>query len=537
MPIHYPDPAGSRCRPFLRTLILAAILPLAAIATPSLGTETASLDSFYASLLTRGQAARVAGEPEAVNMLRIACFGMLEAPPRLAGCLVELALAQAGSTGAPDEGLRIQDPGGFDESVRRLVDIERRFQAYTLASQDASVLSASVASTFQRLLAARAPSSLLDTIPAFREAAVQRRTQELGRLAPEARQSELEQLMALQPQEPRWRHELAQLALDTGNTERAFELATQLPIAEYACTRSRARAAVGDCAGAMAEATACQAPVPEAVWNAQLTCTVAANDWRAASDLLNRLPAALRGQKTYRRLARTVARGMRTLPATIEVDPATEDSAETVASTQVAPDPALAANPPNAQQPPVSQATTTAQPSEQPATRPPTGTTAATTEVRAGAEAVTRPPAAPPQQESPPSAPSAAPARAPSELAPLLDRSRRALLGASTEDEVLDLLTGAESMRERFGDHSEVMLHIAEVNYRLRRWRATIEAVQASGLDLETRPRFLFYYAVALYESGDRAAAASAIERAWPQIRQTDFVRAYATKILGREPS
>jgi hypothetical protein len=119
----------------------------------------------------------------------------------------------------------------------------------------------------------------------------------------------------------------------------------------------------------------------------------------------------------------------------------------------------------------------------------------------------------------------------------LLDQSRRALLGASTEKKVLELLQGIEPLRLRFGENAEILLHLAEINYRLRRWRATVDAVQASGLDLEERPRFLFYYAVALYESGDHAAAASAIQRAWPRIRQTDFVRSYATKILGREPS
>lgn len=529
MTIRFSGPIGPRCRPLLRAPFLSCLLVLLAIGAPSHGAELTRLDPFYSNLLTRGQAARIAGDPAAVNMLRIACFGMLEAPPRLAGCLVELALAQAGSTGAPDEGLRIQDPGGFDESVRRLTDIERRFQAYTEASQDASLLPTNVASTFQKLLAARAPSSMLDSIPAFREAAVQRRTQELERLAPEARQSELEQLMALQPQEPRWRHELAQLALDAGDVERGFELATQLPVAAYACTRSRARAAVGDCAGAVAEAASCSAPVPEAVWSAQLTCMVAASDWRAASDLLNRLPAHLRSQKTYRRLARSVARGLRTLPPITEGDPAAGavDPGQAPAPQTATPTPEQAARPQTT--PPQTAPPQTSRPQTQaarPRTKPPATTPAVGT--------VT----APPPQTSPPRPTAAAPERRdPAELTSLLDRSRRALLAASAEPQVLELLTGAESMRERFGNHAEVLLHIAEINYRLRRWRATIEAVQTSGLDLEGRPRFLFYYAVALYESGDRAAAASAIQRAWPQIRQTDFVRAYATKILGREPS
>ena len=44
-----------------------------------------------------------------------------------------------------------------------------------------------------------------------------------------------------------------------------------------------------------------------------------------------------------------------------------------------------------------------------------------------------------------------------------------------------------------------------------------------------------FYFSVALFEAGDRAAAKEMLERCLPLLEPTDYVRAYADKILEGE--
>ncbi|MCU0294402.1 MAG: hypothetical protein MUF10_20840, partial [Thermoanaerobaculaceae bacterium] len=79
-------------------------------------------DSFYMGLLRRGSDAYNRRDyPEAVRLLRVACFGFLEEPELLADGLTRLALAQ----------LEVGDEEAFRESFQRIQEIEARFGAYT----------------------------------------------------------------------------------------------------------------------------------------------------------------------------------------------------------------------------------------------------------------------------------------------------------------------------------------------------------------------------------------------------------------------
>jgi tetratricopeptide (TPR) repeat protein len=114
----------------------------------------AAIDPFYQSLLREGILAFDRGDYAASSRtLRIACFGMLDEPKALAGCLSRLALAQD----------RTDDAEGFQDTFRRLAEVEERFQAYTGAE-----LPAETRAALEQRLVARIPVATLRSIAAFR---------------------------------------------------------------------------------------------------------------------------------------------------------------------------------------------------------------------------------------------------------------------------------------------------------------------------------------------------------------------------------
>lgn len=133
----------------------AVVLPLILVillAVPA--GVSAAIDPFYESLLREGILAFDRGDYAASSRsLRIACFGMLDEPEALAGCLSRLALAQD----------RMDDDDGFQETFRRLAEVEERFQAYSGAQ-----LPAETRAALERRLAARVPVATLRSIPVFR---------------------------------------------------------------------------------------------------------------------------------------------------------------------------------------------------------------------------------------------------------------------------------------------------------------------------------------------------------------------------------
>jgi hypothetical protein len=126
----------------------AALLLLLAVA-PS----AAAPDPFYQSLLREGIQQYERGDfADSARSLRLACFGMLDEPQVLGGCLVRLALAQD----------RSGDDAGFLDTFRRLTEVEERFQGYTRSD-----LPQEVRAALEQRLAARIPAATLRSIPAF----------------------------------------------------------------------------------------------------------------------------------------------------------------------------------------------------------------------------------------------------------------------------------------------------------------------------------------------------------------------------------
>ncbi len=114
----------------------------------------AAADPFYDSLLRQGVQQYDREEfGDAAHTLRLACFGLLDEPLVLGGCLSRLALAQD----------RAADAEGFQDTFRRLAEVEERFQGYTRAP-----LPPEVRTALEQRLAVRIPASTLRSIPAFR---------------------------------------------------------------------------------------------------------------------------------------------------------------------------------------------------------------------------------------------------------------------------------------------------------------------------------------------------------------------------------
>lgn len=134
-----------------RTVIGAVLLLATRFGAPA---PAQSLDPFYASLLHDGELLADQGKAlAAAKSLRIACFGMLDAPRDLARCLVRLAVAQS----------TVGDAAGFRETFSRLLELESRAPAYAAAE-----LPAAVRAAFEQQVAQRIPAPTLATSPTFR---------------------------------------------------------------------------------------------------------------------------------------------------------------------------------------------------------------------------------------------------------------------------------------------------------------------------------------------------------------------------------
>lgn len=257
---------------------LPILLLLAFCALPALA--RGSVDPFYDRLYREGLNARAAGENAlAARKLRLACFGMLEDPPSLAGCLGQLALVEAAR--GESQALR--------EALDRLLELERLFQALTKAS--GGNLSASDREAIDDLIRKTAAPQAVADIPAFRLLA-------LRMMAPADRRRELDRKIALDPRNPDWRQALAELFYDEKQYAEAAREAQQTlalkPESEGGhCLRGLARAQLKDCGDeTLADLGFCRPPLQNAAGFALVGCYLGKADAAAARAVFDRLPAA-----------------------------------------------------------------------------------------------------------------------------------------------------------------------------------------------------------------------------------------------------
>ena len=113
-------------------------------------------------------------------------------------------------------------------------------------------------------------------------------------------------------------------------------------------------------------------------------------------------------------------------------------------------------------------------------------------------------------------------------------RRLRKELEAVSELAELDLtMKRAADLAEEFPGSSACQHLAAEVAYRAGDWPRASEYFARGGPPNLEQPTFLFYMAVALFETGDTVRAADLLVAALPKLRKTPFVNRYTTKILG----
>jgi tetratricopeptide (TPR) repeat protein len=132
-------------------------------------------------------------------------------------------------------------------------------------------------------------------------------------------------------------------------------------------------------------------------------------------------------------------------------------------------------------------------------------------------------------------APSAAPAKPLSDAdRQKLEQARQLLGDQRTAKELRQAFELARGVADAHPDSKEAQLLAAEGAYRISRWKEASTYFQRGGDPGEDQPERLFYMAVTLYESGDRAGAATFLKRSLPNLKRTSYVDGYAKKILGQ---
>jgi tetratricopeptide (TPR) repeat protein len=469
-------------RPLAARLARAAVL--IALALLAVATPARAADPFYERLLRDGDRELTRGDfAAAARDLRIAAFGFLDEPVRLAAALVPLALAEAG----------LADGEAFEDTYSRIAEIEDRFGAYTKAD-----LPADERKAFEQKVAALVPMDTLERSAAFRELARQKQEAQIARLPKRERRAQLEAQVAAAPQDPRWLLLLGRLELEDRNRPHAVELATRVLALDPGdqgalCLRGLAQAEADGCAAAVLDLEACADSATNPAVAAQLLdCLADLKRWGEARERLDALAAEVRDDRALAKVKKRIEKA----PA------ADTDSA-----------PAKGADAP-ATPPPPAAATAAAPPAKPPSAALP----------------------APEQAPKAPLAPAPPPAKPTAADRQQLERARALLGEAKTAGDLDEASQLADDVAGRFPDATDAQLLAGEIAYRASRWPEAARYFRRAGDPGARRPELSFYMAVAFFESGDLEAARAALARALPRLQRTPFVEGYVQKILPPAP-
>jgi hypothetical protein len=515
------------------------------LVTLILATVAHAADPFYMRLLRQGTDAynRRDYQP-AVRQLRVACFGLLDEPQLLADGLTRLALAQAAAG----------DETAFRETFQRLSEVEERYQGYSRADIPKDMRGA-----FEVLVVQMIPRATLSENAAFGRL-VPSRQDNVSKLPPAQRRKELERLIKKEPSEGRWRLMLADLELADGNGSSAYAAADgalKLAPGNREALKLRGLAAAADkkWASAVEDLRSCGfANSDPKVAGALLSCLVELKRWQEANDLAVQLPSDVARDRTVQQLTVSAAAGLAASRPAVAPTP----TRVVLGGAKVGEKPAAGAG--------VAAGVVAGGPAQTPTPRPaakPAGSTGALGVVGGGTPSLSatklpeKPTAAAgsPQVFTPkPTEKSAtgiaaavgsgspsAPAQKPLTRKGVLSTAERADLGRVQELAKSGMLDDAFAVARKVADARpdlvEPQFVAAEMAYRTTRWNDAVVYFRRAGDPGDSQPLLLFYSAVALYETGDRAGAAAALKRCLPNIRRTSFVDDVARKVLGDSAS
>ncbi|MDX1502278.1 MAG: hypothetical protein R3325_07930 [Thermoanaerobaculia bacterium] len=439
-----------------RALLCVAVLLAGA------GGAAAATDPFYERLLEEGSRRLEADPAGAARLLRIAAFGLLEDPPRLATALVRLSIAQS----------RARDGDSFRSTFERLLELEDRFGVLSGPG-----LSPADRAAFERAVPIHVPEERLLASPLFVDLAERRIELRLSQLPPRQQRRELEARAAERPGDVGRLMALARFETRQGREGRALEwldrtLATDPEHEPARCLRGRLAADRNDCQRAAADLDRCSSVADNpGLAASSLRCLVREKRWPEASGLLGSLDPALRATPEIARLA---ARVPAPQPEQPFAAPGTEEapgpSAGEPAASHVSPEPAPAETAPQA----------------------PPGPT----------------------------------------LEERLAVVRGQIEAARSRDALSAALDDATRLADDNPDSREAQITAGEAAYRLSRWETAVRYFDRAGPRSGDRPLVVFYYSVALYESGRTEEAAGALRSVLPRLARTDFVQAYVDRIL-----
>lgn len=182
-------------------------------------------DEFYLARLAEGRLAYQAGNLiEAADMLRIACFGLLDDPVLLSDGLAWLALSQS----------KVGRQAEVEATLRRFVELEKRFAPYGKTS-----LPPAVKKDFETLLLQRMPPEVLGSVPTLTRF-VESEEQKLAKLTPPERMAALEAKAKADPKNAAWPLQLAKLAEETKDQKSATRWAGRVLELDETNTEARA---------------------------------------------------------------------------------------------------------------------------------------------------------------------------------------------------------------------------------------------------------------------------------------------------------
>ena len=434
--------------------LAVGLLSVGLLAAPGRPAAAQSVDPFYQSLYDDASRSAAAGRYNAAAKdFRLACFGMLDLPVRLGDCLARLAVAQAES-GAGDE---------LDETVRRLVDVERRFQGYSRAA-----LPAALKRQLESHLERTAPTESLAGVAAFKDVAARRRAAEIRAMAPDEQARALQLEISQDPTNATWQVLRGDMLLVAGNATEAAEVADSAAVGapqdpRVACLRGRAQATLGACGGRTTEdLRRCAGVEPDAARQARhltLECLVGRGDHEAAVEAYDALPAAEQSERRHRDLLRQARRGL-------------ERGAEAAAAA-----------------------------------------TAETTDE------------------------SAAPVGdAPGQVELEILEGGWKILQSDARDRFDESYASIRALADRYPAWAEAQHLTAELAYRLSHWADSVKYFKRADRIVSQKPDLQFYLAVALYKSGDPAAASDMLDRCLPLIQSSEFVNFWVERIRSATP-
>lgn len=422
----------------------------------------AEIDPFYVSRERDGEQALARGDyAQAAQDLRIAAFGMLDQPPRLAATLTELAIAETG-VGADDD---------FWQTLQRLQDLEDRFSAYSKAP-----LTDVQRESFETSVMQRLSEKELQSLGIFAHLIDQKVDAELALLPVRQRRRSLQQRIDSHPDEARWGLELAQLESTDGHPRAALEaldqvLAEHPDLDEALCKRGSLNADQKNWGQAAEDLSACTTSATDpALARQRLEALIANGRISDAQAFASTLSDSISSDPE-------VSQTLAVLSSTTEEDESTEQGPETAIESSGA----------QSQQ---------AAPEETPSVTAPAQPTLTL-----------------PEQSS--------------------LESAHTLLQSRNANDLTRALVLVAPVASDHPDDREVQLLAAEIAYRLSRWNLAVGYFEQAGGPDETQYALRFYYAVSLFEAGQRDAAARELAECLPHLQRTPFVESYRARILG----